>query len=142
VLEDEDALVDPLQLVDEFQARELGELRADRGCAVPDALQQPQQELAAQHRGRLQHPPRFLGQPVDARGEDVLHGLRHAGDGVEVGAVERRAGELLEEEGVALGAADEALGERLHAVLRVQDRANHRQRVAGAQARQRDLGGV
>ena len=146
VLEDEGALVGALELVDELEARQLGELGADRSRPVPHPLQQAQWELATQYRRRLQHPPRLVRQTVDARGEHVLDRLRDPLRAVEVGAIARRAGQLLQEERVALGPADQVLGERAGVVAggvaALEDGLHHRHGVARAEPRQGDLGGV
>ena len=79
VVEDVDGLALAALLVDELQAPELREVGLEAAGAAPDGLEQPERELASQHRGGLEHPSRLLRQPIDARQQHVVHACRARG---------------------------------------------------------------
>ena len=64
-------------LVDQLEPAQLVDLGAHAVAGLGDARQQAQRELAADHRGDLDRAPRFLGEPIDARDQDVLHRVGH-----------------------------------------------------------------
>ena len=77
-------------LVDQLEAAQLLDLRADAVAGLGDARQQAQRELAADHRRDLNRAPRLLGQPIDAGDEHVLDRVGH-GDVVDVARQHDRA---------------------------------------------------
>ena len=98
----------PLALPDELDPQQLAELRVELDARGDDRLEHPSQEAPPHHRRDLQDLLDVLLQPVDPGQDDPLDRLRH-GDGL--GPLRRApADDLLEEERVALGALEEALG--------------------------------
>ena len=87
-----------MQLVDRLGPGPRGAEQAARGGASDD-------------RGGLQHAPGPVGQAIDAREQDLLDGLGHRSRLVQVALLGDDAGQLLEEERVALGPVDDEVGE-------------------------------
>jgi len=113
MLEDVDGLLSLRLRVDELQTRELGQRCAEWPRFLDDRLQQRERELPPEDRGRLQHTLGRLGQPVDARRQHAVH---RVGDGDRLGAagvVGDHAGQLFEEERIALSAVEYAPGKRI-----------------------------
>ena len=106
-------------------------LLADTERAEPEHL--------AQHRGVLQHRLLLRRQPIQARGDDPLHGLRQVDGGSALG---QHAHVLLCVERITAGAVEE-LGLRAGLEQRpVAQRRNQLRRLVGRQRRQRDVRGV
>src|SRR5262249_61733027 len=76
VVEGVPALVVRGALEEELEARELTEVGLEQVLAVPNGREERRRELAAQHRGGLEDALVLLLEPVDARAEDAVHGVR------------------------------------------------------------------
>ena len=101
--------------------------------------ERPEPEHLAQHRGVLQRRLLLRRQPVQARGDDPLHGLRQVDGGPALG---QHAHVLLCVERITAGAVEE-LGLRAGLEQRpVAQRRNQLRRLVGRQRRQRDVRGV
>ena len=110
-----------------------------------ERLEQPEVELAADHRRDLDRLARRRGQPPDPPRGDLAHALGHPGllevDGAleAARALAQVAHDLLDEERVALGLPvqrrDEVGGGRVGAV-----RLHQRRDLAGLEAVERDVG--
>ena len=97
-------------LVDQLERAQLVDVRAHALARLRDALEQPQRELAADHRRHLDGEPGVVVQPIEARHQHVLDRVRHR-DRARVArqhdptvvapqraVLEERAGHLLDEE--------------------------------------------
>ena len=101
--------------------------------------ERPEPEDLAEHRGVLQRRLLLRGQPVEARGDDPLHGLRQVDGGSALG---KHAHVLLCVERIAAGAVEQ-LGLRAGLEQRpVAKRRNQLRRLVSRQRRQRDVRGV
>ncbi len=83
----------------------------------------------------------LFGQPVDARHEDTLDGVRHR-DVAHRLALQERTGQLLQEERVSLRLVEDHLRQSLRELGLPQHRVHHDPAVARGEAAQGDLGGV
>ena len=75
VLENPGALVALRLFVEELEAPQLGQGGVDPAGVVDHRAEQSLRHLAAEHGSRQEHVLGPLGEPVDARGEDALHGV-------------------------------------------------------------------
>src|SRR5262249_43265059 len=89
-------------LEEKLEARELAEMGLERAGAVPDCREETRGELAAEDRRGLQDALVRLVEPVDARAEDAMHGIRDR-KACDEALVADRPRQLLEKERVALG---------------------------------------
>ncbi len=126
VLEDVLQLRDPRPLPDHLLVLERQQVFVQPALLVRNGCQHAVQEDAPDHRGHLQHPLRLLLQAVDARHQHPVQGVGDGNLGHLVGRrpapgglllddgtpIDQRTDDLLHVEGVALGAAQDALPER------------------------------
>ena len=147
VAEGEDPLRVELRFVEEAGLGQLAEHRVDLVRLEPGGHpQRSRAELLADHRGDLQQLLGVGVEPVDAGGEDRLHGDRHtrvldrahqavgAALALEVAGLGQLADDLLDEERVALGALVDRLVEPVQRGVLAGQVA---QQLAGVLARQR-----
>ena len=128
MLEGVDQLGEQARLVQELGVLEMGETQAERLFRqLHHGLEEGQGDLCTHNRCGLEQALLLWGQAVDTRCQDGLHGgwhlqgweglchaigpgLAHQGSGLH-----QRPHALLQEEGIALGALDQQLGERCQA---------------------------
>ena len=134
-----DDLLADRALEEELQSRELTEVGLDRGRAVPDRREKRGGELAAEDRRRLEGALGVLVQPVDARGEDAVHGVRDGEVRPDL-LVAHGPGQLLEEERIAFRLVEDQPGERVAGARGGQDRLDDGEALVRGQAAERDLG--
>ncbi len=139
VLEDMHGLALAALLVDELQAPELREVGLEATGAAPDGVEQPERELASQHRGGLEHPPRFLRQPVDARPQHVVDAAGHRVLRPGGRVLEHGPSQLLQEEGVAVGLVQDRLERVGIRSALAEDGAQHHEALRQGQPRQGEL---
>ena len=131
------------RLVDELGRLQLGQAAADRLRRQPgDGLQHRQREVLADDGRRGQQPPRVGRQPVDARQQHVLHGVGHDDGRAGLARPAHGAGQLLQEERVALGLGQDHLHQRRRHVAVAQHRLHDAAGLVGIERLQRDVGGV
>ena len=114
-------------------------MRLERAWTVPDRREEGRGELPAQDRGGLEDALRLLGQAVDARGEDAVHGVWDR-ETCHESLVADRPSQLLEEERIALGLVEDQPGERVTGVRDGQDRPDDREALVRRQPPERELG--
>jgi len=119
VLEDVGRLGQEPLLVDDLQRLQLLEETLQLARESRDPLEQPAEELTADHRGELHGALALLAEPVQARHDDVADGVRDRGvpdrshDAkaavvtLEDAEVQERLGDFLDEERDALGLVEQ-----------------------------------
>src|ERR1700720_1938201 len=99
-------------LVQEFESLKLLEMGGQLGCLCPHGLEHSARYHTPENGGRLEQALRLFGQSLDPRLEHTLHCLRHGDVGAKLAALRDRSRDLLEEEWIALGPAQNDLGQR------------------------------
>ena len=109
---------------------------------LPELGEEPERELPAEHRRRLEDAAAVVGQPLDAAREHLLERVRdpeRAGASVLLAHGER---ELLEEQGVPLGLGHDDRGERRRRLGGLEHGPDDARAVGDGQRLERDLGRV
>ena len=125
MLEDVHGVVAGRALEDALLARQVAEVRLDRPGAVPERREEARGEFPAKDGGGLEGALRLLGEPVDARGEDPVHGVRDGQVRAEA-LVAHGPGQLLEEKRIALRLVEDHAGQRLGVRCRQEGRTTAR----------------